>query len=126
MKASISFYITIRETQVFRIVEELLSEITGFSSETEFYRPISCSFFHNIFYFLLLFFRIKILILRLPSYDLQIIHKDRIHLIVFRLQAEITVFLVECFYCSGIIDQSDNFFSIFRSCLLFHKNKVTV
>ena len=40
----------------FRIVEELLSEITGFSSETaEFYILISCSFFHNIFYFLLFF-----------------------------------------------------------------------
>lgn len=51
------------------------------------------SVFHNIFIFFFIF-QDKILISAdYLSADLQIIHKDRIHLIVFRLQAEITVFL---------------------------------
>ena len=46
------------------------------------------------------------------SEDRTFIHNDRIHRIVFRLQAIMSVFLIISLYCCGIIHQRNNDLSV--------------
>ena len=60
------------------------------------------------------------------SQNLTILYNNRIHSVIFRLQADMTVFFVKSFYSSRVINQCHNHFSVLCRIAGMYKYPVTI
>ena len=58
--------------------------------------------------------------------DSAVIYYDGIHCVVFRLETDMAVLLVECLDCCRIIDESNNLITIFSCIANLNKYLVTI